>query len=86
MAKELKTEEFPGGIAYKLILLLLDKYCPNDIIGAAEQLNELMKLKLDNGESPKKLSGCMARIISKYQTKLNEGQKVAIIHKWGGKQ
>ena len=45
-----------------------------------------MKLKLDNDESPKKLSGCMSRIISKYQTKLNEGKKVAIIYNWGGKQ
>ncbi len=81
-----QDKEFFCGITYKLIFLLLEEYQPDDNIGTAEQLNELIKMKLDDVESPKKLGGCMAKIVNKYQTKLDEGQKVAIIHKCGGKQ
>ncbi len=71
---------------FKLILLLLDKYQPDGIIGMVEQLDKLMKLKLDDGKSLKKLGGHITRIINKYQTKLDKGQKVAIIHKCDQKQ
>ena len=49
-------------------------------------MNKLMALKLDATENPKKLSGCIAKIMNKYRTKVDESQKVAVVVKCGGKQ
>ena len=57
MLEEVKTPEFPGGIAWQLWSDLMDEYHPNDTIGALHQLNELMGLKLKKGKNPKKLGG-----------------------------
>ncbi len=86
MVEEVKTEEFSGGIVYKLIFLLLDEYWPEDIIGAAKNWMSLWNWSWTMGKAPKNLGGCMTRIVNKYQTKSDEGQKVATIHKRGVKQ
>ena len=64
--EEVKTPIFPGGIAWQLWSDLMDEYRPNDMIGAAHKLNELMGLKLKKGEDPKELDGQISKIINKY--------------------
>ena len=41
MIEEVKTPEFPGGIACDLWTNLMEEYRPDDTIGAAQQLNDL---------------------------------------------
>ncbi len=42
----MKTEDWPDGLAWKLIEKLWAKFKPSDTIASAEQLEKLMKLKL----------------------------------------
>ena len=84
--EECKTVNFPGGIACELVKSLLDEFKPNDTIGAAQQLKELMSLKLGKNENPKKLGGRMAKILNAYRSPIAEGQKVAVIVAAGGRQ
>ena len=86
MIEEAKTPEFPGGLAFELWKALLDEFRPDDTIGTAQQLSELMKLNLGSNENPKKLGGRMARIMNKYRNKIDENQKVAVVMKCAGKQ
>ncbi len=86
MLEEVKTPKFPGGIAWQLSLDLMIKYQPNDTIGAVHQLNELMALKLKKGENPKKLGGRIAKIMNKYQSKVDESQKVIVVVNCSGKK
>ena len=57
MLEEVKTPEFPGGIACNLWANLLDKYCPDDTIGVAQQLTDLVKLELDMNKIQRNLVG-----------------------------
>ena len=86
LIEEVKTPEFPGGIACEFWKNLLDKFRPDDMIGAAQQLHELRNLKLDKRENPKKLGDRIAQIMNKYWNKIDENQKFAVIGKCGGKQ
>ena len=86
MLEEVKTPRFPGGIAWQLLLDLMDKYQPNDTIGAVHQLNELMALKLKKGENPKKLGERIAKIMNKYRSKVDKSQKVIVVVNCSGKK
>ena len=57
MLEEVKTPAFSDGIACNLWANLLDKYCPDDTIGVAQQLTDLVKLELDMNKIQRNLSG-----------------------------
>ncbi len=50
-----KTEDWPDGLAWKLVEKLCAKLKPSDVIASAEQLEKLMKLKLKKKQDPEYL-------------------------------
>ncbi len=50
-----KTEDWPDGLAWKLVEKLYAKLKPSDMIASAEQLEKLMKLKLKKKQDPEYL-------------------------------
>ena len=86
MIEQLKTPEFPGGLACKVWEALLEEYQPDDTIASAEMLRVLTNLKLGKNENPKQLGLRMAKILNKYRATIDEKSKVAIAVKCGGQQ
>ena len=85
MIEEVKTTDWPGGLACELWKELQDEFKPNDTIAKAEQLKKLMELKLSKGEDPKKFGGRMAMIQNMYGCTLDESHKIAVVVRTSGK-
>jgi hypothetical protein len=81
-----KTEDWPDGLAWKLIEKLRAKFKPSDTIASAEQLEKLMKIKLMKKQDPEYLESKIASLKTNYGCQIREDLKIAAIVKAGGHQ
>ncbi len=81
-----KTEDWPDGLAWKLIEKLCEKFKPSDMIASAEQLEKLMKLKLKKKQDPEYLESKIASLETNYGCQIREDLKIAAIVMAGGHQ
>jgi hypothetical protein len=79
-----KTEDWPDGLAWKLIEKLCAKLKPSDTIVSAEQLKKLMKLKLKKKQDPEYLESKIAPLETNYGCQIREDLKIAATVKAGG--
>ena len=82
----MKTRDWPNGLAWKLIEKLCTKFNLDDTIAAAEQLEKLMKLKLNKKQDPEYLESNIASLKNKYGCRIDEILKIAATVKAGGNQ
>ena len=81
-----KTNDWPDGLAWKLIEKLCTKFKPGDTIASAEQLEKLMKLALKKNQDPEYLESKIESLKTNYGCQIEEKLKIAAIVKAGGKQ
>ena len=74
-----KSNEWSGGLAYKVWRSIKKQYKTKDTIAVAEQLTKLMALKLKKDQDPDELGDELAEIKTMDWSKLSEKEKVAAI-------
>ena len=67
LADSAKSTDWPGGLAYKVISSLKEKYQPNDRIAVVELERKLNQVDLKEYEDPKILFERIATIENKYR-------------------
>jgi hypothetical protein len=78
-----KTADWPNGLAWKLIKKLCAKFKLSDTIASAEQLEKLMKLKLEKKQDPEYLESKIAYLKTNYGCRIGEDLNIAAIVKAG---
>jgi hypothetical protein len=81
-----KTVDRPNCFVWKLIKKLCAKFQPSDMIASSEQLEKLMKLKLQKKQDPEYLESKIASLKTNYGCQIGEDLKIAAIVKAGGCQ
>ena len=84
LAYETMTDEWPGGLAYKVVEKLMEIYKPEDNISEVEVYEKLMEVKMNKKDDPKVLFEQIAAIQNWYNNntrKLPKGQLIAVVLK-----
>jgi hypothetical protein len=64
---ESKTEEFPSGLAHKIVQGLIERYRPSDRLSKLEALKELDSIEMDSNAEPDDLFNKIAALKQKYK-------------------
>ena len=76
------SDEWPGGLAYKLIESLKEEYQPEDRVATVEMKRQMSKVKMRKYEKPSKLIEQIMMIenqFSGHAKKLDEEDKIAMV-------
>ena len=86
MIAELATDEWPNGIASKVMEALEEEYCPSNVLANANLKSKLMKMQLKKNKNPKNLSKQMAAEIAKFKIPVSKEDKIAYLVNAAGKE
>jgi hypothetical protein len=64
---ESKTEDFPSGLAYKIVQGLIERYRPSDRLSKLEALKELDSIEMESDEEPDDLFNKIAALKQRYK-------------------
>jgi hypothetical protein len=81
----MEDEDWPGGLAYKVVEKLMEVYQPKDKVTTVELYDKLLKVKMQKKEDPKVLFEQVAKIQNWYNSgskkKVDKEQLIAVVMK-----